>query len=181
MIRNKVLISREGTMTRIAQVVFGFVLGFAAIPLAATKANYSGTYTAKQKGGKSGDPNPVVIHVTQTDTTIEISRTEGEKSVTNRLPLDGSEADYSSPTGKHGKGRVQFQGDDLLVEWHATTSGADGKPIRWHTKERWKSSSDKRTLTVKSEVDSPDFPPAVMAAALPNNPWTDTYQRTDSP
>lgn len=94
-------------MTRIAQVVFGFVLGFAAIALAATKADYSGTYTAQQKGGKSGSPNPVVIHVTQTDTTIEISRTEGEKSVTNRLPLDGSEADYSSPTDKHGKGRVQ--------------------------------------------------------------------------
>jgi len=168
-------------MTRIAQVMFGFVLGFAAVPLAPTKADYSGTYTAQQKSGKSGSPNPVVIHVTQTDTTIEIGRTEGEKSVTNCLPLDGSEADYSSPTGKHGKGRVQFQEDDLLVEWHATTSGADGKPIRWHTKERWKLSSDKRTLTIKSEVDSPDFPPAVMAAALPNNPWTERYQRTDSP
>ena len=166
-------------MTRIAQVVFGFVLGFAAIPLAVTKADYSGTYAAQQKSGKAGSPKPTVIRVIQTDATIEIIRTENEKTVTNRLPLDGSEADYSSPTGKRGRGRVQFQGDDLLVEWHVTTPGADGKPILWHTKERWKLSSDKRTLTIKSEVDSPDFAPAVMAAALPNNPWTDTYQRTD--
>jgi hypothetical protein len=170
--------SGRNGMNRIGQLLFGIAFGFAGILLATARADYSGTYTAQQKAGKAASPNPVVIHVTQTD-TIEIIRTEGEKSVTNRLSWDGSEADYTSPTGKRGKGWVQFKEDDLLIEWVVVSSNGDSKPIRLHTKERWSLSSDKHTLTIKSEVDSADIPPAVMAAALPNNPWTVTYQRTN--
>jgi hypothetical protein len=167
-------------MIRNSKIVFGLVLSLATIPLAAAKADYSGTYAAQQKSGKAASPKPTVIRVIQTDATIEIIRTEGEKTVTNRLPLDGSEADYTSSNGIRGKGRVQFKGDDLLIEWLVITpGGADSKPVRLHTKERWRLSPDKRTLTIKSEVDFPDFPPSVTVAALPNNPWTDTYQRTD--
>lgn len=169
-------------MTRIYRRVFSCVLCFAVITLAAATPDYSGMYTAQQKNAKAATSKPPVIRVTQTDATIEISRTEGEKTVTNRMPLDGSEADYSSPAGVGGKGRVQFKGDDLFIDWRVTsTGGAGSKPIRFHTKELWRLSSNKRILTIKSEVDSPDVPPSVMAAALPNNPWTVTYERTEQP
>jgi len=79
-------------MTRIYRVVCGCVLCFAAMTLAANKPDYSGTYSAQQKDAKAATSKPPVIRVTQTDANIEISRTEGEKTVTNRLPLDGSES-----------------------------------------------------------------------------------------
>lgn len=167
-------------MTRIYRLVFSCVLCLALITLAASKPDYSGTYTAQQKDAKATTPKPPVIRVTQTDANIEISRTEGEKTVTNRMPLDGSEVDYLSPNGVGGKGRVQFKGDDLLIDSRATSPRGEGsKPIRFHTKELWRLSSNKRILTIKSEVESPDVPPSVMAAALPNNPWTVTYERTE--
>jgi hypothetical protein len=167
-------------MTRIYRVVCGCVLCFAAMTLAANKPDYSGTYTAQQKDAKAGTSKPPVIRVTQTDANIEISRTEGEKTVTNRLPLDGSEVDYFTRSGLRGKGRVQFKGEDLLIEWSVITlGGGDSKGLRLHTKEKWKLSTDKRILTIKSEVDFPDFPPSVTAAALPNNPSTERYERSE--
>jgi hypothetical protein len=166
-------------MSRVVYLALS-VVGFVAITLAAATVDYSGAYAIQQKGGgKAQNSKSTLIRVTQTDANIEISRTEGDKkTVTNRLPLDGSEADYTSPNGVRGKGRAQLKGEDMLVEWLVVSSVAD-QPVRLHTKERWRLSSDRRTLTIKSEVDFPDFTPSVTAAAVPNNPWTETYQRTD--
>jgi len=40
-------------------------------------------------------------------------------------------------------------------------------------------SADTKTLTIKTEIKSPDMSADVMAAAFPNNPQTEKYQRLD--
>jgi hypothetical protein len=41
-------------------------------------------------------------------------------------------------------------------------------------------SADTKTLTIKTEIKSPDIPADVMAAAFPKNPQTDKYERLDA-
>jgi hypothetical protein len=48
-------------------------------------------------------------------------------------------------------------------------------------KERWRLSADAKALTIKSDVDFPDFPPEISAAVSGTTSNTTTYTRTESP
>jgi len=169
-----------GHLVAICAVSLLFV-DLTTISFAAEKTNYSGTYTVKQRKEPTTPDSPT-IRVVQTDAAIEITRTQQGAKTTNRFPLDGSVGDYISPGGVPGKCKAQLKDKYLLLESIVTTHPQpNAPPVRLHTKERWQLSSNSKILTIKTEVDFPDFPSGIAAVALPNNPWTDTYERTSEP
>jgi len=163
--------------TRFHQTLFCIylLLGSAAL---AQPSNFSGSYAAQQK--KSDKTPTVSIRVAQTESSVEITQVFGDKSVTNRFSLDGTEGEYTTETGVHGKCKGQLKNDTLVLESLVASSPAANVPsIRFDTIEQWRLSADTKTLTIKTEIRSPDIPAEVMVAAFPNNPRTDKYQRLD--
>jgi len=53
--------------------------------------------------------------------------------------------------------------------------------VRVHTKEQWQLSKDGKTLTIKSDVDFPDFPSGVSVAVSGGTSTTTKYARVDIP
>ncbi|MBZ5511121.1 MAG: hypothetical protein LAN70_08110 [Acidobacteriia bacterium] len=167
------------TLVRKPSVLF---ICFAAAAFAATKPDFSGTYTAQQKNDSKSTAASVVLRVVQSDSAVEVTRVNGDKSTTNRFPLDGSEGDYTTETGVRGKCKAHVKNETLVLESLVASPGRTDRPsIRFHTTEQWQLSLDRNTLTIKTDIKSPDMPPDVMAAAFPNNPRTEKYQRTDKP
>jgi hypothetical protein len=156
--------------------LFVFAICLAAIGLADTRPNFSGNYAAQQK--KSDKAITASVRVVQSDSAVEVTRLYGDKSVTNRFPLDGSEGDYTTETGARGKCRAHMKSDVLVLEsLVASPPNANAPSLRFDTIEEWRLSSDARTLTIKTEIKCPDMPADLMAAAFPNNPRTEKYQR----
>jgi hypothetical protein len=123
----------------------------------------------------------VSLHVVQTESAVEVTRTYGDNSATNKFPLDGSDGDYTTETGVKGKCRAQLKNDTLTLEsLVASRPNANAPSIRFHTIEEWRLSADNKTLTIKTEIKSPDMAAEVIAAAFPNNPQTEKYQRADA-
>jgi hypothetical protein len=52
-------------------------------------------------------------------------------------------------------------------------------PVRIHTKERWQLSADAKSLTIKSDVDFPDFPAAISGAVAGDASTTRKYTRIE--
>jgi len=147
----------------------GLMVAWLATPgIAGDKANYSGKYS--MQGGKAtrGNASVPTLEVIQNRESIEITRVEDGNRTSNKYPLDGSEGDYKSPGGVSGKCKAQLKSKYLVLE-SVVVSRPDGSdpPVRVHTKEQWQLSADFNTLTVKSDVDFPDFPgelPRVVGA-----------------
>jgi hypothetical protein len=155
-----------------------FAICFATIGWADTKPNFSGNYAAQQK--KSDKAITASVRVVQTESAVEVTRIYGDKSVTNRFPLDGSDGDYTTETGARGKCRAHMKNDTLVLEsLVASRPNANAPSLRFDTIEEWRLSADAKTLTIKTEIKCPDMPADVMAAAFPNNPRTEKYQRLD--
>ena len=80
-----------------------------------------------------------------------------------------------------GKCRAQLKNDTLVLEsLVASRPTADAPSIRFNTIEEWRLSANTKTLRIKTEIKSPDMDAEVLAAAFPNNPRTDKYQRADA-
>ncbi|HZQ19268.1 MAG TPA: hypothetical protein VFA90_11130 [Terriglobales bacterium] len=156
--------------------VFVFAICFATMGWAATKPDFSGNYGVQ--GKKNNRAIAASLHVVQTESAVEVTRTYGGKPVTNRFPLDGSEGGYTTEMGVHGKCRARLNKDTLLLEsLVASPPNANAPSVRFDTVEEWRLSADTQTLTIKTEIKSPDISSDVMAAAFPKNPQTDKYQR----
>src|SRR3954451_14249120 len=94
--------------------LFVLPICLAAVAWAATNPDFSGDYAAQQK--KSDKAITASLHVVQTESAVEVTRSFGDKSVTNRFPLDGSEGDYTTETGVRGKCRAHLKNDTLVLE-----------------------------------------------------------------
>lgn len=57
----------------------------------------------------------------------------------------------------------------------------DGPPMRMHTKQRWQLSKDSKVLTIKSEIDFPDAPPAASSIVGEYGSGTQKYIRIEGP
>jgi hypothetical protein len=157
--------------------LFVLIIFLATIAWAATKPDFSGNYAPQKKSDKAIIAS---LRVSQTDSTIQVTRVSGGKSVTNSFPLDG-EGDYTTETGVRGKCRAQLKGDTLVLESSvASPPKANTPSLRFETIEEWRLSADTRTLTIKTEIKCPDMSADVMTAAFPNNPQTERYQRLDA-
>lgn len=169
-------------MLKLLRNASALLICLAAAAFAATKPDFSGTYVGQQKKESKSTAASVVLHVVQTDSAVEVTRVDGDKTTTNRFPLDGSVGDYATETGVRGKCKAQIKKETLVLEsLVASPAGANRPSIRFHTIEQWRLSPDSNTLSIKTEIKSPDMPPDITAAAFPNNPWTEKYQRTGKP
>jgi len=156
-----------------------FATCLATLAWAATKPDFSGDYAAQQK--KSDTAITASLRVVQTESAVEVTRIHGDKSIVNRFPLDGSEGEYTTETGVHGKCRAQLKNDILVMESLVASRPSTNAPsLRFDTIEEWRLSADTKTLTIKTEIKSPDMSADVMTAAFPNNPRTEKYQRLDA-
>jgi hypothetical protein len=159
--------------------LFVLAICLAAVAWAGTRPDFSGDYAAQQK--KSDKAITASLHVAQTESAVEVTRIFGDKSVTNRFPLDGSESDYTTETGVRGKCRAHLKNDTLVLESLVASRPNTNTPsLRFDTIEEWRLSADTKTLTIKTEIKCPDMSADVMAAAFPNNPRTEKYQRVDA-
>jgi hypothetical protein len=156
--------------------VFGIFL--TTIAWAAARADFSGNYAAQQKKGDKA--LTASLRVIQTDSTVQVTRIYGDKSLTNSFPLDGSEGDYTTETGVRGKCSAQLNGETLVLKTLAGPPPKAGTPpLHFEIIEKWQLSPDTKTLTIKTEIKSPDMPNDVITAAFPDNPQTEKYQRLD--
>jgi hypothetical protein len=134
--------------------LFVLAICVATIAWAATKPDFSGSYAAQQK--KNDTALTVSLRVVQTESAVEVTRIYGDKSLTNRFPLDGSDGDYTTETGVHGKCRAQLKDDTLVLEsLVASRPNANTPSVRFDTIEKWRLSFDMKTLTIKTETKSP--------------------------
>lgn len=149
-----------------------------SLALAPAKPDFSGNYTERAK--KAGEPGSadVVLHVVQTDSYVEVTRTQSDGSFTNRFPLDGTEGEYATVTGARGKCKARFSKETLVLEATVLSQREGRQPMRFETREDWRLSKDRGRLTIKTEIRLPDMPAGMPAMAFPNNPRTETYQRT---
>ena len=99
--------------------------------------------------------------------------------MTNRYPLNGSEADYVSPGGVPGKCKARFKGSQLILESMVVARPQPNVPVRLHTKERWELSKDSKILTIQTDVDFPDMPAAISSVATENSPRKQKYVRIE--
>jgi len=150
----------------------------ANLALASDKLNFSGKYIVEPAKNTLGGESDSTLEIVQNDDRIEITRLELGKKTISRCTLNGLEGDYTSPSGVSGKCKAQLKPKYLIVESVvATRPQQTSPPVRMHTKEKWQLSSDAKTLSIKSEVDFPDFSPEISAAVAPSTSGTTKYRR----
>lgn len=150
-----------------------------APPVDAT--NYSGRYIAERPKKASGGPAESTLEVVQNESAIEITMVESGKKTTSRCPLNGSDGDYTSPGAISGKCKAQLNGKSLIIESFVVTRPQPTANVRMHTKERWQLSKDGKSLTIKLDVDFPDFPADISAAVAGSTSTTRKYTRMENP
>jgi hypothetical protein len=155
--------------------LFSFCL--ASLAVAPARPDFSGNYTRQSTQANESGSGAVTLRVVQTDSSVEVTRTDGDGALTNRFPLDGTEGEWTSPTGMRGTCKARFSKETLVLETSSASSRPDGRSVRLQSREDWRLSKDVKTLTIRIEVRFPDMPPEVVAMAFPNNPRTETYQR----
>ena len=157
------------------------VIVIAVFAFAGTTPDFSGTYTSVAKKRNKSD-QPTVLRVVQTETTVQVTQVQGDKEITNKFALDGSEGEYLTQGGQVGKGSAKRKGEALVLDTIVETRIDQTKPqIRFHTRETWRLARDNKSLTIKTEVEALGVPAGISAAVFPDNGWTETYRRTDKP
>jgi len=144
---------------------------------AAHGLNFTGSYTLTGAKGDFEFSKDTVWTITavQTAAAIEITRVMDGRTSTNRFPLDGGEANYTSATGVAGKCRGQLKGKTLILESVIVTYPARNSPgFETRTRERWELSANSKTLTIRNEVDYPGSSLEGLPVAAP---WTEIYSR----
>ena len=159
----------------------GVVIAWTAIGLAADKVNYSGKYSADRPTVKSGVETDSTLEVVQNEDGIAVTRVELGKRTTSHCPLNRSEGEYTSPAGVSGKCKAQLKAKYLILDSVVVTRPQPTATVRMHTKERWQLSADGKSLTIKFDVDFPDFPSDMSAAVAGDTSGTRKYTRTGNP
>ena len=145
-----------------------------AATFAADRPDFSGAYTLTASKGsmKFEKGNVKTLSVAQTETSIEVTESEGGRRTTNSYPLNGKESAYVSPGSVKGTCKGRFKKNYLILESVATTHPqANGPAVQIHTKQKWELSPDLKTLNIHVDVDSPQSPINVV------EPWTEIYTR----
>jgi hypothetical protein len=163
-------------------LLVAITLSTSAYPaLAADTTNYTGKYVAERPKKAQNGYAESALQVVQNDNAIEITLVQSGKRTTSRCPFNGSEGDYTSPGGISGKCKAQLKEKNLIIESVAVTCPQPTTNVRVHTKERWQLSKDGKTLTIKADVDFPDFPSGVSAAVSGDTSTTTKYTRVQNP
>jgi hypothetical protein len=156
-------------------------LGLLVHTSASEQVEFSGKYVGERDKHAPSNQNAPTLEVAQNQDSIEITRVELGKKTFSRCPLNGSEGEYISPGGMPGKCKAQLKGKYLILDsvvpipskpWRESAP-----PLTVHTRERWQLSSAE-TLTIKSDVNFPNFPVDISATVAPMSSKTTKYKRT---
>ena len=77
-----------------------------------------------------------------------------------------------------GKCKAQLKPKYVILESVVLTRPPQAaSALRMHTKVKWQLSADAKTLTIKSDVDFPDFPSDISASVAGTTSGTVKYKR----
>ena len=168
------------------QIIRVAVLGCLAFALPARllsaedSSSFSGKYSGERSKAASGSTIDSTLEVTQNEDKIEITRVEMGKITTSHCPFNSGAGTYMSPGGVSGTCKAQLKGKNLIIESVVVTRPQPtAGPVRVRTKERWQLSADSKVLTIKSDVDFPDFPSEISAAVAGTTSAIAHYARTE--
>ena len=121
-----------------------------------------------------------LLSVAQSSQNIEITYKDKGGATVSRLPIDGSEVDFTPPGGMPARGKVSFKRGDLLLEYVITTKPfANGPVVRLRHMERWQFSDGGNSLTIRGKVDFPGLESATRG--MTDQSYTEMFRRIPAP
>ena len=153
-------------MTRKILLIAAAIMALSVIALAATKPNYSGTWTL-DRARSFGLPNNMtqVLTVTQTDDKIEMEakliQPGNERSVKETYNLDGKEYDFTPqapPNQAPPKGKRTtnwLPGDKGITITDVTTAETPKGPVTTQVVRKW-TISGQGELVIDTYIDGPN-------------------------
>jgi hypothetical protein len=145
------------------------------IAAAPDNPDFSGSYTLKSaKGGDAPDKGEVwTLQIIQSETEIKIiTIIEGHPS-TESFPLNDSEQKCRNADGEEAQCSCEWKGKTLYLETiYAAHPTENGPEVEMHSRERLQLSTDRKTLTIRTETKAPQFPNLQMS-----EPTTEIYTR----
>lgn len=153
-------------MTRKILLIAAAIMALSVIALAATKPNYSGTWTL-DRARSFGLPNNMtqVLTVTQTDDKIEMEakliQPGNERSVKETYNLDGKEYDFTpqappNQTPPKGKRTTNWlPGDKGITITDVTTAETPKGPVTTQVVRKW-TISGQGELVIDTYIDGPN-------------------------
>jgi len=154
-------------MTRKVLLRAAAVMALGVIGLAATKPNFSGTWTMDRARsyGLPPDMNQTLI-ITQTDDKIELEtkliQPKNERSVKDTYTLDGKEYEFTpqvppnQPPAKGKRTAIWLPGDKGIQVTEVTTSEGKDGPATTQVVRKW-TISGQGELVIDMYVDNPRF------------------------
>ena len=152
-------------MTRKILLLAPAIMALSVIALAATKPNFSGTWTLDQKRsyGLPRDMNQILT-VTQKDDRIELEtkiiQPNNERTVKDTYVLDGKEYDFTpvvppnQPPATGKRTAMWLPGDRGIQVTDVTTAETPKGPVKTQTVRKWTISSGE--LVVDMYIDNPN-------------------------
>jgi hypothetical protein len=117
-----------------------------------------------------------LLSVAQSSQNIEITYKDKGGATVSRLPMDGSEVDFTPPGGMPARGKVNFRRGELLLEYViATKPFADGPVVRLRHTERWQLSDGGNSLTIRGKIDFPGLESATRGVT--DQSYTEIFRR----
>lgn len=162
-------------IAKILMIPMVFLLVAPPVSVAAPKHDFSGEYTlVASRGAFKFHGAAWVLHITQTDSSIEIVKDVDRQKCISKFKLDGSEGVYTASSGQQGPGKAQMRGHALIIDGTVTHLESTNTGMLIHSHEKWELSGDGKTLTVNVHVD---FPKSALEGYNAIEPWTEIYAR----
>ena len=136
--------------------------------------NFAGKYVEE----KAAFNDISTLEVVQSNQSVDITKVTLGKRTVGHCPLDGSEGDYT-PDGESGKCKATLKPKYLILECVVLPPHKHDPARRWHTKEKWRLSSDGKILTIDYDVEPLDLPPDMRWKLQGHISGTHKYKRTD--
>lgn len=158
---------------------FALTISLAVAPLVAFAASgtpdLSGSYSLKSVKGEDqpGPGDALALQIVQTATEVKLTTITDGHPNTEEFGLGENGVKCKDSDGGDATCTAQWKGKTLVVEKvytaHPTQNGPD---VEMHTRERLDLSSDRKTLTVRTDTKAPDYPALQMSDAT-----TEVYTR----
>jgi hypothetical protein len=150
---------------------------FSAGVAIAAPPDFSGNYTLSVKKRANTSAYAVwEIHVIETPSSIEVTRSMGGQQLSNVYPLTGGPGRYVTLKGDVGTCEAKLKGNKLILDSFVSERLRPDLPmVQFHTRQQWELSKDMKTLKILTDVDFPRVLP--LGIYLPIEPLA-VYKRS---
>jgi len=140
-------------MRTLKTMIPALIVMLSMLSMAKAQENFSGIYTLDANKTQHIDaPLEIIaskLKISQTNTTIIIQRTTGERVITDTLSLDGMQKTSITPTGRTKVAGITWSADKKqLIEVAKNSTREDANTPDYTIKETWSLSVDGKTLTI---------------------------------